>query len=66
MTATLTADELEAMPAGARVHRADDWRCIYTRIDPPGPNGPWRRYEQGHGPVTTTSSVLARIGVQEC
>lgn len=59
----LTVDQLEALPEGAQVCRVNDPTVVYTRI-PGGPNGPWRRYEYGVGPVTCRSSVLVMIGVE--
>lgn len=58
----LTEAEIEALPVGATVHRVDNPDVVYTRTTG-GPNGPWRRYEQGVGPVTCTSTTLAMIGV---
>lgn len=67
----LTTEDLEALRPGAQVTPAPDGLgergMIYTKIDPPGPNGPWRR-PVTEGPdagkwVTTKSSVLAMIGV---
>lgn len=65
-SAALTVDELEAMTPGRTVRRLSDPTVVYTRTDSAGPNGPWRRYEPGAGPVTCRSSTLAVIGVERC
>lgn len=62
----LDVADLEALPVGDRVHRISDPGVVYTRIDPAGPSGPWRRYETGIGPVTCKSTTLAMIGVRRC
>ncbi len=59
----MTVEQLDALPVGATVRRAEHPQVVYTRI-PAGPNGQWRRYETGLGPVTCRSSTLAMIGVK--
>lgn len=36
----------------------------WRKVDPPGPNGPWRRVDESGGIVTTRGSVLVMIGVK--
>lgn len=64
----LTAYQLEALPVGSRVRAGTSGPgIVYQKTDPPGPNGPWRRpFAEGPNEgkwVTTSSSVLATIGV---
>ncbi len=59
----LTTEQLDTYPVGVRVRRISDPTVVYHRR-PDGPNGPWRRYEAGVGPVTCRSSTLAMIGVE--
>lgn len=70
ITHELSEDALDALPVGAVVVPVDasmgygaSW-AGWRKIDPPGPNGPWRRVDESDGVVTTRTSMLAMIGVK--
>lgn len=65
----MTRQELDALPVGAIVVPVDastgygPMEAGWRKVDPPGPNGPWKRVDESGGMVSTNASVLAMIGV---